>query len=247
MIRPCCHPRYRSDCPACRAGNAAWQRRRRREIGYGRWKPFEDATGTRRRIGALMWNGWSMGQIGARLGWERKNLRIVLHDRPRVSPQTAAKVRALYDDLWDQPPPQETKFEKGAASKARKYARAHGFVPPLAWDDDPGPHCIDDPAAVPAPSWDTEPAPPRQPSSGSPAIGAVIRQARQRAGMSQRALAAAVGVTECCVQLWEGAKRTPREESWIQLELTLGPLGVVRDGDPQAAAGDGQQRQGEAA
>ena len=29
--------------------------------------------------------------------------------------------------------------------------------------------------------------------------------------------------------MWEDARRTPQEENWVQLELTLGPLGIVRD------------------
>jgi DNA-binding transcriptional regulator YiaG len=47
--------------------------------------------------------------------------------------------------------------------------------------------------------------------------------------MTQVVLAAAVGVTEVCVQLWERAQRTPGEQSWVQLQLALGPLGVVRE------------------
>ena len=78
----------------------------------------------------------------------------------------------------------------------------------------------------------------RQPPTGSPVIAAAIRQGRRQAGMTQVALAAAVGVTEVCVQLWERAARTPGEQSWVQLELALGPLGIVRERtlDPETAA-----------
>lgn len=69
----------------------------------------------------------------------------------------------------------------------------------------------------------------RQPATGSPVVAAAIRQARREAGMTQVVLAAAVGVTEVCVQLWERAQRTPGEQSWVQLQLALGPLGVVRE------------------
>jgi ribosome-binding protein aMBF1 (putative translation factor) len=55
--------------------------------------------------------------------------------------------------------------------------------------------------------------------------------------MSQADLAAAVGVTGVCVSLWERAQRTPAEEHWVQLELTLGPLGIVREAKPEAARG----------
>jgi ribosome-binding protein aMBF1 (putative translation factor) len=82
----------------------------------------------------------------------------------------------------------------------------------------------------------------KQAPSGSPEVARVIREARKRAGMPQRHLARLAGVTEVCVQLWERAARMPSAESWVQLELTLGPLGVVRE-QPQedAATREGQE------
>lgn len=81
--------------------------------------------------------------------------------------------------------------------------------------------------------------------AGSPVLAARIRQARWRAGMTQRHLAAAVGVSTAEVGHYERGRRTPSAEAWVQLELTLGPLGVVRDPGPEP--GQEQQRQGEAA
>lgn len=72
----------------------------------------------------------------------------------------------------------------------------------------------------------------RQDPTGSPVLAAAIRQARGQAGLSQRDLAAAVGVSRPAVQQWERGARTPAPENWVQLELTLGPLGIVR---PHAA------------
>jgi ribosome-binding protein aMBF1 (putative translation factor) len=60
--------------------------------------------------------------------------------------------------------------------------------------------------------------------------------------MSQQALAAVVGVTDVCVSLWERAQRKPSPESWVQLELTLGPLGVVREADPRPEAEAGREQ-----
>jgi ribosome-binding protein aMBF1 (putative translation factor) len=74
-----------------------------------------------------------------------------------------------------------------------------------------------------------------QAPSGSAEIAAAIREARTRARLSQRRLAALVGVTEVCVQYWEYAKRAPGPERWVQLELTLGPLGIVGESEPEAA------------
>lgn len=66
--------------------------------------------------------------------------------------------------------------------------------------------------------------------TGSPAVAAAIRHARTQAGKSQQALAVVLGVTQQAVQRWEAAVRLPAEETWVQLELALGPLGVVRAG-----------------
>ncbi len=135
-------------CIPCRAANTAWKAKHARLTAYGLWQPYEDATGTRRRIQALIWNGQSMAVLARRLGCQRREVRELLFIRRHVTPQTAEKIRALYRELWDQPPPGETPREKQAAAKARKYARARGWVPPLAWDN------IDDPDSVPVPGWE---------------------------------------------------------------------------------------------
>ena len=75
-----------------------------------------------------------------------------------------------------------------------------------------------------------------QPPTGFPVVAATIRQAREQAAMSRPRLAAVVGVTATAVQWWEQGKRTPSAENWVQLQLTLGPLGVVRAGTPEPAA-----------
>jgi len=73
-----------------------------------------------------------------------------------------------------------------------------------------------------------------RPPTGSLLVAAAIQQGREVAGMTRRDLAAAVGVTAAAVRHWEAARRMPQEENWVQLELTLGPLGVVRDQAPEA-------------
>ena len=267
-------------CPGCAQANRDYQARRARLIAYGQWDVLTDATGTRRRIQALMRCGWSVSLLATRLGQPRQVLRAKLHVRGRVTPATAAAVRALYDDLWDRPPPEGTRFERRAATMARRYAEDRGWPPPCAWDDDR----IDDPDASPADGWErggdgkrehgtlTAEAlelagfglderqiaerlgvsagtlsvtlarargkaarPAVQAPSGSAEVAAAIREARVRAGLTQVRLAAVVDVTEQCVQMWERAERKPGAEKWVQLELTLGPLGIVREGNPEPA------------
>lgn len=76
----------------------------------------------------------------------------------------------------------------------------------------------------------------RQPPTGSLSLAAAIRQARAAAGLSQYGLAAIVGVARSTVVNWEQAARTPEPANWTQLELTLGPLGIVRERGPEAEA-----------
>jgi transcriptional regulator with XRE-family HTH domain len=107
-----------------------------------------DAAGTRRRVQALVWCGWTQARIAAALGMLHSNFSQVMR-RDRVTAATARAMRELYDELWDQPPPGQSHAEKVAASRARNYARACGWAPPLAWDED----TIDDPAASPG-EWE---------------------------------------------------------------------------------------------
>lgn len=102
-----------------------------------------DATGTRRRIRALIAIGWTQTAIAARLGWTVQNLsaRMVQGTRgTEVTERTRKAVVTMYDDLWQQPQ------TGGHATRARALAARHGWPPPLAWDDD----AIDDPTASPA-------------------------------------------------------------------------------------------------
>ena len=137
--------------PCTRACTRArtWRDYKTRSEGPG----TADATGTRRRLQALMAAGWSRTILVARLGMTERHVRLILHGSERVLAMTATRVAGLYDELWDQPPPAGTQRERQAATLARNYAREHGWVMPLAWDEEPGPHCIDDPAARPAPGW----------------------------------------------------------------------------------------------
>lgn len=106
------------------------------------------ATGTRRRLQALVALGHPKSALARRLAMLPGNLGAAM-ERNQVTAATARAVRDLYDELWDQrPDPQEWRA-KITASRARNYAAARGWAPPLAWDDD----TIDDPHATPADRW----------------------------------------------------------------------------------------------
>ena len=97
--------------------------------------------GTRRRIQALVATGWSQSKIAERLGVTRSNFGKVVHGTAPVHASTRAAVADLYDQLWDQAPPQGNQRDRIAYSRAINYARGRSWVVPLAWDED----TIDDP------------------------------------------------------------------------------------------------------
>ena len=106
------------------------------------------ATGTHRRIQALVATGWSQAKIGGRLGMTPANFAAMMR-RDQVTAATERAARAVYDELWNRPPPETGQREKIAAARARNYARANGWAPPLAWDEDQ----LDAPDGKPAEGW----------------------------------------------------------------------------------------------
>lgn len=105
-----------------------------------------DSTGTQRRLHALVAIGWSQSKLGHMLHIAPRNMPALVYGRNQVLLSTERAVRQLYEQLWDTPPPQATHHDKIAASRSRRYARDHGWVPPMAWDDE----TLDDPQARPA-------------------------------------------------------------------------------------------------
>jgi DNA-binding CsgD family transcriptional regulator len=132
-----------------------------------------DATGTRRRLQALLTRGWPQAHLAHLLGRRRSNVGRLLQART-VTGRTERDVRALYDRIWHTPPPQRTARERAAADQARALAARHGWQPPLAWDDidtdpDPATGTCPLPAATATPHPGQPPARHRSPRPRSPA------------------------------------------------------------------------------
>jgi hypothetical protein len=106
-----------------------------------------DATGTHRRLQALVVIGWSQNKLCAELGLQRSNFGKMMAGE-RVTARTARSVAELYERLWCTPPPQSSHRDKISVSRSRNLAHTYGWLPPLAWDDD----TIDDPTYAPASS-----------------------------------------------------------------------------------------------
>ena len=105
---------------------------------------YVDRTGTWRRLQALMALGWSLAAISRESGHSDKWAGMLLNSE-RISFRSRDTIRATYDRLWNQRPPQETIGERVSVGQTLAIATKYGFAPPLAWDDDE----IDDPAATP--------------------------------------------------------------------------------------------------
>lgn len=105
---------------------------------------YIDSTGSVRRIQALVAIGWSQARLAKRLGMEAGNMSTFMAAE-NCTVKRALAVRDLYNRYWNQPQPGTDHRSKIAANRARNYAAARGWVPPLAWDDD----TIDNPAAKP--------------------------------------------------------------------------------------------------
>jgi hypothetical protein len=103
------------------------------------------ATGTRRRLQALMATGWAPELLAAHLGRRPNSLCRSMTGRS-VTARTAHEVVSLYEQLWNTSPPQTTSEQRGAADAAKAHAAAKGWLPPLAWDD------IDTDPTPPAPT-----------------------------------------------------------------------------------------------
>ena len=96
-----------------------------------------DAGGTRLRLRALHVMGHGSARIARALGVREKTIRqIVRGDARTVSLKLRDAITELYDAWWDKRAPARTRFERGAATAARKRAIAGNWCAAAALDDD---------------------------------------------------------------------------------------------------------------
>jgi hypothetical protein len=108
---------------------------------------YISAIGSRRRLQALAAIGYSFERLAPRLGgYGTTNMRILAYqERPWITSDVAIRIKTAYDELSMQLPAAPDRFHQASITKARNRAKAQGWVPPLAWDDE----TIDDPNAHP--------------------------------------------------------------------------------------------------
>lgn len=102
-----------------------------------------DATGSHRRVQALAVNGWPLARLGARLGTTGGNLAMRFKAE-HVTATVARLSRTVFDELW-RADPRKHGVDNQAYARAVNQARANGWAPVGAWDED----SLDDPAAFP--------------------------------------------------------------------------------------------------
>ena len=109
-----------------------------------------DAAGTRLRLRALHVMGHGSARIARAVGVHPKTIRaLVRGDATTISPRLHDAIAAVYDAWWDKRAPGRTRFERGAATAARKRAIAGNWCAAAALDDD----LLDIPGYRPRQGW----------------------------------------------------------------------------------------------
>jgi hypothetical protein len=140
-----------------------------RDLAYGRRRPARgttaavlamntetvprtrlDAGGTRLRLRALHVMGHGSARIARALGVREAAIQdLIRGDARTVRPKLRDKVAALYDAWWDKRAPERTRFERNAATAARRRAIAGNWCAAAALDDDQ----LDTPGYRPRHGW----------------------------------------------------------------------------------------------
>jgi plasmid maintenance system antidote protein VapI len=109
-----------------------------------------DAGGSRLRLRALHVMGHGSARIARALGVREMTIRaIVTGAAPTVSTSLRDAITDLYDAWWDKRAPERTRFERGAATAARRRAIAGNWCAGAGLDDDD----LDTPGYRPTAGW----------------------------------------------------------------------------------------------
>jgi hypothetical protein len=112
-----------------------------------------DGTGARRRLQALAACHWTPRVLAAEaqsagVRISPTTLRAIMRGE-QITGKTDEAVRAMYQRLWDRPPPETTPKDRAAADQAAQRARDEGWAPPAAWEDSQ----LDASDGKPVPGW----------------------------------------------------------------------------------------------
>lgn len=145
-----CVTAHRCTCEDCRAAKRDYNFWRIHMIAAGRADVIDrlvPATGTRRRIQALMTVGWSQSALSHHIGHRQTRISEWLR-ADTVRGSTHHRVAAVYEELSDTIPDTTTTRQRMSVNRTRALAARNGWARPIDWDDidnDPAP-----PTAEPA-------------------------------------------------------------------------------------------------
>lgn len=186
-----------------------------------------DATGTVRRVRALIAAGFGCEIMAKRMGCSLQAVfQLSKGTRSHVMAATASRIADLYDELQGLAPEGQGGTKQGI-SKARGLGRRNGWATPSCWD----PETIDDPEAIP--QWTgecgtwvgarihrreqipmCEACTPVDRGLEVPGFDAAkLRGLRERRGLSRAKLGDMIGVNASTIQYWEDGRSVP-ERQW---------------------------------
>jgi AraC-like DNA-binding protein len=117
--------------PRVRAGTA----QRIRQVTTGSQNPaLVDSTGAKRRVQALIANGWSMARLATHVHCHPSTVSRLLRSAT-VTRSIDHAIRDLYTRLAQQPVPITTAGERISVEAARRYADGHGWATSDRWTD----------------------------------------------------------------------------------------------------------------
>ncbi|WP_405137480.1 hypothetical protein [Nocardia sp. NBC_01388] len=90
----------------------------------GEWVP---ALGARRRLQALVTDGWPMGSLAEKLGTAPTTVSYLIRQRAMIPAALHQRVVELFDQLQTTP---------GPSAYARRYGRSQRWAPPTRWDEE---------------------------------------------------------------------------------------------------------------
>lgn len=130
-----CYNNHGCRCEPCTVHHCEYGFYRRHMTKAGR--PLNgrvDATGTRRRLQALIALGWNQSQIGAAIGIDERLMHRLMN-KQQVTRSTRDRIAAVYERMSATLPPETTAISRRSVTLSKARARRNGWVPPLAWDD----------------------------------------------------------------------------------------------------------------
>ena len=98
----------------------------RRDLNY---RALVDGTVTRRKMEALQAIGYSLTNLGQRIGRTQQSLSDTFHGDEPIHWTTERAIARLYDELSNNPP------EGAYANRVRLRAQRLGYAPPASYDD----------------------------------------------------------------------------------------------------------------